>query len=408
MFRHQKPFCCHEPGCGRKDGFGTRNDLERHRKSVHGINDNHRKSKVYKCFADNCVRKDKIWPRYDNFQQHLLRVHGDEDIEDLIRRSVVQITSGRGKAFFADISFRSDEWYETTGQQRRQQRPGNCSAVGDLSRRGQNGSQSYEDTSFSEVVSWTTGVDMTSDTQTVEPASLHHELNAATHSTSQWLRGSDMQSSIMVDQGGLLAAGSISSRVSTGIQERAAGPDSGMANGSMDRQDQSATNAMIPASPEPSNFHLDHLELPGTESVMESAMGLLKALENVTQNSHGGKNHAGDYAGSLCGTCQSDLAACKCRTPTFLDLLRDSGEEERQVVLKVVRAGLNQLGAQVSNSADGKEKGQETSEVDGQEYPHLYPRTCPYEGCDRRLRRMCDLRYEWFDVSPGNNMGRRY
>jgi hypothetical protein len=87
MCRHKKPFKCVEPGCTRTEGFGTRNDLERHQKCVHRIVSRDR-DKCFKCFAPNCPRADQIWPRYDNFRQHLARVHGDEDIEKLITRLV--------------------------------------------------------------------------------------------------------------------------------------------------------------------------------------------------------------------------------------------------------------------------------------------------------------------------------
>lgn len=88
MFRHQKPFLCDALGCTRKVGFGTLNDLERHRRCVHGIVSQDRPSKRFKCFAENCVRGDQIWPRFDNFRQHLLRMHGDIETEELLRRLV--------------------------------------------------------------------------------------------------------------------------------------------------------------------------------------------------------------------------------------------------------------------------------------------------------------------------------
>ncbi|KAK0719680.1 hypothetical protein B0H67DRAFT_160672 [Lasiosphaeris hirsuta] len=68
--RHDKPYRCEVSGCGRKEGFGTSNDLDRHKKSVHkadGIK--------YRCTLGPCESKDKIWPRADNFRSHLKRVH---------------------------------------------------------------------------------------------------------------------------------------------------------------------------------------------------------------------------------------------------------------------------------------------------------------------------------------------
>ncbi|EEH10131.1 C2H2 zinc finger domain-containing protein [Histoplasma capsulatum G186AR] len=87
MTRHKRAFSCTEPSCTRKRGFGTINDLERHKKSVHGIGPTHGKLKEFKCFAKDCARKEKIWPRQDNFIQHLVRMHKEEDTTELLARS---------------------------------------------------------------------------------------------------------------------------------------------------------------------------------------------------------------------------------------------------------------------------------------------------------------------------------
>ncbi|KAK0643112.1 hypothetical protein B0T16DRAFT_177199 [Cercophora newfieldiana] len=68
--RHDKPFHCDVPGCSRKLGFGTQNDLARHQKSVHGAD-----GIKYRCTEGACKSKQKNWPRADNFKQHLKRVH---------------------------------------------------------------------------------------------------------------------------------------------------------------------------------------------------------------------------------------------------------------------------------------------------------------------------------------------
>jgi hypothetical protein len=67
-------------------GFPNINDLERHQKSVHHMSPKHGKSKDYKCFGDGCPRHDKVWPRLDNFKQHLKKVHKNENIDSLLRR----------------------------------------------------------------------------------------------------------------------------------------------------------------------------------------------------------------------------------------------------------------------------------------------------------------------------------
>jgi hypothetical protein len=85
--RHEKPHMCQEPGCSRKVGFGTPNDLLRHQQSVHradGIK--------YRCMEGACETKPpKDWPRADNFKQHLKRMHqidlgSDPDLSKYERR----------------------------------------------------------------------------------------------------------------------------------------------------------------------------------------------------------------------------------------------------------------------------------------------------------------------------------
>ncbi|PYH46664.1 putative C2H2 finger domain protein [Aspergillus saccharolyticus JOP 1030-1] len=85
--RHRKSFKCDEPNCTRKDGFGTINDLARHKKCVHKQEPERGPKVLYMCFGTKCPRKDKRWPRLDNFRQHLARMHHDEDAEELLRKS---------------------------------------------------------------------------------------------------------------------------------------------------------------------------------------------------------------------------------------------------------------------------------------------------------------------------------
>ncbi|EAW15108.1 putative C2H2 finger domain protein [Aspergillus clavatus NRRL 1] len=92
--RHRKMFRCDEPNCSRKEGFGTINDLARHKKCVHKQEPERGPKILYMCFGHNCPRRQKRWPRLDNFRQHLSRMHKDEDADGLLRRS--------------------QEWYEAT------------------------------------------------------------------------------------------------------------------------------------------------------------------------------------------------------------------------------------------------------------------------------------------------------
>lgn len=84
MLKHEKPYKCEIKGCRRgPKGFTTINDLNRHKKSVHRIG---ALSKSYQCASEHCRNKEKIWPRLDNFKQHVHRMHNDEDEAELIQR----------------------------------------------------------------------------------------------------------------------------------------------------------------------------------------------------------------------------------------------------------------------------------------------------------------------------------
>lgn len=41
---------------------------------------------LYMCFGQNCPRRNKKWPRLDNFRQHLARMHNAEDTEELLKK----------------------------------------------------------------------------------------------------------------------------------------------------------------------------------------------------------------------------------------------------------------------------------------------------------------------------------
>ncbi|KAJ5088189.1 hypothetical protein N7456_011805 [Penicillium angulare] len=86
--RHRKLFKCDEPNCPRKEGFGTINDLARHKKCVHNKEPERGPKMMFLCFGKNCPRPNKKWPRLDNFKQHLSRMHPDEDAEKLRSKSM--------------------------------------------------------------------------------------------------------------------------------------------------------------------------------------------------------------------------------------------------------------------------------------------------------------------------------
>ena len=90
MLRHLKPYKCDYGDCNRRGhGFSTRNDLDRHRKSLHKVAPKTSTDKTFMCVAPTCKNKSKTWPRADNFRQHCLRLHRDIDVEYLVRESCV-------------------------------------------------------------------------------------------------------------------------------------------------------------------------------------------------------------------------------------------------------------------------------------------------------------------------------
>lgn len=89
--KHEKPFKCPILDCERAvEGFTTGNDLERHKKSKHRIFPSNRPVKCYKCASDTCTDKSKIWPRLDNFCQHLDRMHPGENKDEIIKKCVAE------------------------------------------------------------------------------------------------------------------------------------------------------------------------------------------------------------------------------------------------------------------------------------------------------------------------------
>jgi len=94
MLKHDKPHTCDVYGCRRAaqgKGFTTINDLQRHKKSVHRIGV---EKGSYQCASEHCRNRGKIWPRLDNFKQHINRMHKGEDEQELIRKYVASPSSG--------------------------------------------------------------------------------------------------------------------------------------------------------------------------------------------------------------------------------------------------------------------------------------------------------------------------
>ncbi|KAH6970410.1 hypothetical protein BKA56DRAFT_622110 [Ilyonectria sp. MPI-CAGE-AT-0026] len=94
--RHSKPFHCDAKSCNRTEGFSSKNDLDRHNRSVHS--DLEVSGPRYICRLGQCaaVKEDepKTWPRADNFRSHLRLIHHKEhsrndDLEEYIYRPFV-------------------------------------------------------------------------------------------------------------------------------------------------------------------------------------------------------------------------------------------------------------------------------------------------------------------------------
>ncbi|RPA76064.1 hypothetical protein BJ508DRAFT_379689 [Ascobolus immersus RN42] len=79
QYRHRDYYCDY-PQCDRTEGFTTYADLHRHRKSVHKI-----AGKYWVCRDPECPKFNKEFPRKDNLQDHLKRVHklGKEERDNL-------------------------------------------------------------------------------------------------------------------------------------------------------------------------------------------------------------------------------------------------------------------------------------------------------------------------------------
>lgn len=86
--QHDKPYLCTEPTCERAvkgQGFGTTNDRERHRASVHGLKQASGTTAGFICVACEQIRpQGKWWPRKDNFLSHIGRKHKDWSIDMLV------------------------------------------------------------------------------------------------------------------------------------------------------------------------------------------------------------------------------------------------------------------------------------------------------------------------------------
>ncbi|QDS67837.1 hypothetical protein FKW77_007399 [Venturia effusa] len=108
MLKHEKPNKCNVPGCSREEGFSTINDLQRHQKSKHGIGID-TITTSFKCASPSCKNQAKIWPRRDNFKQHILRMHKGEDVN---ASEIKNGTSSDGASMDAELAGMSQSYSE--------------------------------------------------------------------------------------------------------------------------------------------------------------------------------------------------------------------------------------------------------------------------------------------------------
>ncbi|KAM0198178.1 hypothetical protein ACHAPA_007276 [Fusarium lateritium] len=87
--KHSLPWHCNVSGCVREKGFTSKNDLDRHKRTVHG--DCTVSGRTFVCTIGNCAKKIKRWPRADNFRSHLQRIHSksysaNDDLSEYVHR----------------------------------------------------------------------------------------------------------------------------------------------------------------------------------------------------------------------------------------------------------------------------------------------------------------------------------
>lgn len=87
--KHTRPWRCNVSGCSRIKGFTSKNDLDRHKRTVHS--DQTVSGRAFVCNIGSCAKKTKIWPRADNFRNHLERMHqksysANDDLTEYVYR----------------------------------------------------------------------------------------------------------------------------------------------------------------------------------------------------------------------------------------------------------------------------------------------------------------------------------
>ncbi|EGC44605.1 C2H2 zinc finger domain-containing protein [Histoplasma capsulatum var. duboisii H88] len=374
MTRHKRAFSCTEPSCTRKRGFGTINDLERHKKSVHGIGPTHGKLKEFKCFAKNCARKEKIWPRQDNFIQHLVRMHKEEDATELLAQS--------------------NAWFEST----KESKP-NKSAVHSLPsclpQQEVIDPKSYRPRTLPEAA-------QLDDRQsyTFEAVS---KCNGMSSNNPKYPQGIESgQRSHPNDSSFNDNVNPISVEVTT---EYLSHPllEHDKSQEDMDNsRDNIELHQSVDRSTEPGGGHKpsslsfpkkNQGDLPPSyfDSVREAVLGLFKALGRDVTNSTPAKPRNGN--GPTC----DDVAASALQLaslPAYVDLLNNGSKKSRDNTLReLLKASLKHLEAsRLNEDVPSPEKTPTTSKNEALRIRGKKTFVCRYEGCTRETARLSDLK----------------
>ena len=99
MDKHGRPYKCAVADCNRLDGFASKGDLERHKKTVHRQLLLHEattqpSNSLYYCPEPSCIRSsssssNNAFARKDHLQEHIKRIH-----KDLLPRHLASVLEG--------------------------------------------------------------------------------------------------------------------------------------------------------------------------------------------------------------------------------------------------------------------------------------------------------------------------
>ncbi|KXT08797.1 hypothetical protein AC579_2553 [Pseudocercospora musae] len=100
---HTRPFVCTETGCKVTRGFASKNDLERHKKSVHLVMPEAGPKGWYECPIGGFDKCMKLWPRKDNLHVNLRKQHKTEGKQDVIVQAQFLLGVASQRSTFIDV-----------------------------------------------------------------------------------------------------------------------------------------------------------------------------------------------------------------------------------------------------------------------------------------------------------------